>query len=56
MKYEDLTRMYWDINHTIIIVNATCTGEITDELLDALHNLNWCLSTINEELRQLESE
>ena len=52
MKYEDLTRMYWDINRAVIDLNELCGLPDTDNTVE---RLNWCLATIDEELRNIES-
>ena len=52
MKYEDLTRMYWDINRAVIDLNILCDLPETDHTVE---RLNWCLACIDEELRQLET-
>ena len=49
MKYEDLTQMYWIINKTMSWIEPDTL--VYTELEDGL---NWCLSTIDEELRNIE--
>lgn len=51
MKYEDLTRIYWDINKAI----AALSDESLYMYYDEIDRLNWCIETIDEELRSLES-
>lgn len=50
MKYEDLNQMYWDINNAITDLSL-CDLPNDGETIE---RLNWCLATINEELRELE--
>ena len=51
MKYEDLSRMYWDINNAICVFNELELRNVDE---DAIDRLEWCLSTIHEELREFE--
>ena len=52
MKYEDLHKIYWDINSLLFVLNK---DEQPMNVCDAMNNLNWALATIHEELRDLET-
>lgn len=52
MKYEDLTRMYWILNRSSIFINGDDYN--IDGVQDLIDELEWCMATIHEELRNLE--
>lgn len=54
MKYEDLSRMYWDI-HQLWTDICDIHHEDSFPIDRNENNINWVLSTIHEELRDLES-
>ena len=54
MKYEDLTRMYWDLHKVQTFMNDIIFDDLHD-IVNLNDRLNWCIETINEELRQLET-
>ena len=51
MEYEDLKRMYWCINKLFNTLNNIDEIIVSEECES---DANWCLATIDEELRQLE--
>ena len=56
MKYEDLTRMYWDLNfmHTKLCENPNII-EFEDDFEECIKRIEWGISNIDEELRNIES-
>ena len=52
MKYEDLTKMYYDINGLWNDINELFPD--VNPLIVHEINVNWILSTIHEELRNIE--
>lgn len=56
MKYEDLTRMYWDLNNFLNKLSDNPNIiEFEDDYEDCCRRIEWMLGTINDELRELES-
>ena len=53
MKYEDLTRMYWDLHKVQTCINDIIFDDVHD-IVNLNERLNWCIETINEELRNIE--
>ena len=53
MKYEDLSRMYWDINR---LWNDLCNDSDVEYLTnEQCFNIEWILATLHEEMRECET-
>ena len=55
MKYEDLSRMYWDLHKIQGCINLRVIFNDIPDIEDVNERLNWCIETINQELRNIES-
>lgn len=55
MKYSDLHQIYWTLNKISVCLHHEYylddDGKVIDELYD---RINWCIETIDEEMKSLE--